>query len=278
MRSHVPESGITFVEANGLTFGCLVRGEGPLVLLFHGFPDTAHTWDHVLDDIAAAGYQAVAPFIRGYAPSGIPERDSDVLTQADDVIGLIDAFGAETATIVGHDWGASHVFAAAIRYPERIDKLVAVAIPHPASIKPSLSLAWSIRHFVSLRLPGAVDRFCADDFAAVDTYYERWSPTWDRPADETESAKNAYAAPGSANAALGYYRAAGLPPRWLLAKVTVPTLSFAGQDDPNLPVSAFESAARWYSGPYTNCALPGGHFVHRESPDAFRTKLLEFLG
>lgn len=278
MRVHVPDEGVSYITANGCRFAYLEQGEGPLVLLLHGFPDTAHTWDHVRPALADAGFRAVSPFLRGYAPSEIPDRDTDGRTLGQDVLALIEAFGADQAIVVGHDYGASATYAAAALGPDKISKMVTVAIPHPASLKPSLGLLWNVRHFFGLRLPGALGRFCANDFADVDMYYRRWSPTWAIPTDETESAKNAFAAPGSANAAIGYYRALELPaPKWLRKKVAIPTLCVAGEDDPNLPVAAFHAAARRYTGDYQVQALPGGHWVHRESPDRFIELLLEFV-
>ena len=79
------------VEANGLDFAYLEDGSGPLVLLLHGFPDTAHTWDDVRGRLAAKGYRAVSPFMRGYRPTAIPSRDPDQETLARDVIGLMAA-------------------------------------------------------------------------------------------------------------------------------------------------------------------------------------------
>jgi pimeloyl-ACP methyl ester carboxylesterase len=80
----------SYVEANGLRFAYLEEGRGPLVLLLHGFPDTAHTWDHVRPLIAAKGYRAVSPWTRGYSPTAIPERDPDLETLARDALALID--------------------------------------------------------------------------------------------------------------------------------------------------------------------------------------------
>jgi pimeloyl-ACP methyl ester carboxylesterase len=82
---------IHFVDANGLKFAYLEEGSGPLVLLLHGFPDTAHSWDDLRPRIAAKGYRAVSPFMRGYHPSGIPDRDPDQETLARDPLALIDA-------------------------------------------------------------------------------------------------------------------------------------------------------------------------------------------
>ena len=96
-----------FVDANGLRFAYLEEGRGPLVLLVHGFPDTAHSWDHVRPLIAAKGYRVVAPFTRGYSPTAIPDHDADLETLARDVLALIPALGETSAIVVGHDFGAA---------------------------------------------------------------------------------------------------------------------------------------------------------------------------
>src|SRR2546423_524922 len=107
-----------FVEANGLKFACLEQGKGPLVVLAHGFPDTAHTWDRALTALADAGFHAVAPFTRGYHPTQIPaDGKYDVETLGRDLIALIDALGGN-AILVGHDWGAAAAYAAAALAPE----------------------------------------------------------------------------------------------------------------------------------------------------------------
>ena len=95
-----------FVDANGLKFAYLEEGTGPLVLMLHGFPDTAHTWDDLRSRIAAKGYRAVSPFMRGYHPTAIPDRDADQETLARDALALIEALGASEAVVIGHDFGA----------------------------------------------------------------------------------------------------------------------------------------------------------------------------
>ena len=104
---------VHLVDANGLKFAYLQDGSGPLVLMLHGFPDTAHTWDDLRPRVAAKGYRAVSPFMRGYHPSAIPDRDADQETLSRDPLGLIDALGARDAVIIGHDWGASAAYGAA---------------------------------------------------------------------------------------------------------------------------------------------------------------------
>lgn len=274
-RAHVPEAGVLFVEANGLRHAYFEEGEGPLVILLHGFPDTPHTWDASRPALAAAGYRVVTPFLRGYAPSGIPDEDTTVRTQGEDVLALIEALGEETAVVVGHDWGASAAYAAAALGPERVTRLVTVAIPHPASIKPTLALAWAARHFLLLKLPGAVGRFRRDDFAMTDYLCKRWSPTWDFGAEDMEAIKNAFAAPGCLDATLGYYRKAPVQvPRWL-RKIEVPTVTFAGADDPALDPADYEPARRYFPAGYELVTLPGGHFLHLEGPDQFVPALVD---
>ena len=278
-RTHTPESDVEYVQANGLRFATLQEGDGPLVLLVHGFPDTAHTWDHVRPALATAGYRAVSPFLRGYAPSDIPEGDPyTTRDQATDVLALIEALGYERAVIVGHDWGASACYAAAHLQPERVSRLVAIAVPHPRTLKPSLANLWKFRHFIAFKLPGAVGRFKRGDFRAVNTLYKRWSPAWDVPESELEAAKNALAAPGCANAALGYYRRLSFKVDGFMREpLTVPTLCFAGETDVIAP-EAYDQAAWMFKGGYQVERLPGGHFMHRESPAQFVDKLLAYLG
>src|SRR5688572_12007972 len=97
---------IRYIDANGLKFAYLEQGAGPLVLMLHGCPETARSWDHLRPRLAAKGYRAVSPFMRGYHPTGIPERDTDQETLARDAIALIEALGAPEAVVIGHDWGA----------------------------------------------------------------------------------------------------------------------------------------------------------------------------
>jgi pimeloyl-ACP methyl ester carboxylesterase len=268
----------SFVNANGLRFAYEEEGKGKLVLLVHGFPDTPHTWDRTIKELAAAGFRAVAPFTRGYAPTEIP-KDGDYSgdTLGRDLIALIEALGEKSAIVVGHDWGASASYSAATLAPEKVEKLVTIAIPHPASIKPSLSLAWTMRHFVDFKLPGAVARARKNDFALIDELVKRWSPAWDVPKSETDAVKACFREPGALDAALGYYRAIGIGlPASQRKKISVPTISFAGLHD-NIAPEAYDAASRRFTGPYRVVRMPGGHFMHREHPDVFVKELLATL-
>ncbi|HEY5925920.1 MAG TPA: alpha/beta hydrolase [Kofleriaceae bacterium] len=267
------------IEANGLRFAYLSAGKGPLVLLLHGFPDTAHTWDRVMPELAAAGYRAVAPFMRGYHPTEIPKDGAyDTDTLGNDAVALITALGEQQAVVVGHDWGASAAYAAAALSPERVRLLVALAIPHPKSIRPTPKLAWTMRHFLTLRGKRAADRVRANDFAYVDELVKRWSPGWKEiPAEETAAVKRAFREPGCAEAACAYYATIGprLPASHRLS-INVPAVAFAGVHD-NVVPRAYEKARHCFTASYEVVQVPGGHFMHREHPGEFNAELLRVL-
>lgn len=265
------------VQANGLRFAYLEDGRGPLVVMLHGFPDTAYTWDRAMPEVARAGFRVVAPFMRGYHPTeaGGP-YDSDTL--GNDVLALIEALGEQRAIVVGHDWGAAAAYSAAALGPERVRMLVTLAIPHPRSIMPTPVTIWRLRHFFRLRRRGAADRIRAADFAYVDELVRRWSPAWrDVPASETARVKEAFQVPGCLEAACAYY--AALSPRLPASHklpIAVPTVTFAGEHD-LVPTRAFEKARHCFTASYEVVQVPGGHFMHREHPDQFVAELVRAL-
>jgi pimeloyl-ACP methyl ester carboxylesterase len=274
----MPSDDLRHVEANGLRFAYLEQGSGPLVLLLHGFPDTPRSWDDLRPRIAARGYRVVSPWMRGYAPTAIPDRDADLETLARDALGLITALGERAAIVIGHDWGAAAAYAAASLEPARITKLVAIAIPHPAALTPTPRQIWSVRHFLAYKLPGAARRFAANDFAALPALYRRWSPTWDVPAEELAPVRAVFAAPGSLDAAFGYYRQLRFRPQALFrAQITAPTIVFAGLDDAMVTPAHYRAAARKFTGGYVVEEMRGGHFMHREHPDELAARLLPHL-
>jgi pimeloyl-ACP methyl ester carboxylesterase len=267
-----------FIDANGVRFAYLEQGTGPLVLLVHGFPDTAHTWDRVMPAVAAAGFRAVAPFTRGYWPTEAKgPYDSDTL--GDDIVALIDALGEQQAIVVGHDWGASAAYCAAGSHPERVRMLITLAIPHPRSLKPNPFILWKIRHFFTLGRPSGPAKARANNFAYIDELWRRWSPAWkDLPASETAAVKEAFSHDGSLEAACAYYAATNprKRPKGHRPNIKVPAVAFAGTDDMIAP-RAYEKARHCYDASYEVIQVPGGHFMHREHPDEFIPELVRTL-
>jgi pimeloyl-ACP methyl ester carboxylesterase len=138
-------SGITHraVQANGISVHIAEAGHGPLVLLLHGFPELWYSWRHQLPALAAAGYHAVAPDLRGYGRSDAPEKVEaySMLNMTADAVGVLDALGEDTAVIVGHDWGAPIAWHCALLYPHRFPAVVALSVPYmPRPPAPPLQL------------------------------------------------------------------------------------------------------------------------------------------
>lgn len=268
----------------------LEAGQGPLVICVHGYPDTAHTWADLLPALAEAGFHAVAPWTRGYPPSDLaPDGDYSVPALGRDILALADALGADTFSLVGHDWGASTVYMATGLAPERVDRLVAIAIPPARAVRPGPKLAWTVRHFLYYALPWLPERHLrADGWQGVRDICQRWSPGWEMPDDELAHVVAAFEAPGGLQGALGYYRAfvrgaLGSRARESLQvqsrRITVPTQLIYGDED----VAAF-----LYEGDVAACFAAnvphevvkitgGGHFVHREKITETNAAIVRWL-
>jgi pimeloyl-ACP methyl ester carboxylesterase len=253
-------------------------GEGPLVVLFHGFPDTPDGWEGTRTALAAAGYRVVVPYLRGYHPDTIvPGRSYGGQAIAEDALGLLDAIGVEQAVLVGHDWGASIVYRAASLAPDRIRAICAVAIPHPRLLARSPGLLWRGRHFLSLRLPSRRWLARRHNFAYLDTLMRRWAPKWSGPEREQTLAdvKRCFADPRVLDAALRYYRDAALGED--LAPIGCPVLVVGGTTD-IIDVQTFERSPEMFEGPCEVLILDGaGHWPHRERAAAFDARLKAFL-
>src|SRR4030081_1966860 len=119
------------IECNGIRINIAERGEGPLVLLVHGFPESWFSWRHQIDALAAAGFRVVAPDMRGYGKSDAPQAIDQytILHLVGDMVGILDVLGAPTAVIVGHDWGASVAWQAALTRPDRFRAVASLSVP-----------------------------------------------------------------------------------------------------------------------------------------------------
>lgn len=277
---------IKTIEANGLTFGYFEQGTGPLVICVHGFPDTAHTWQHLMPILAQDGYRVVAPFTRGIPPTSFAkDGDYSGVQLGADIGALITALGADEAIVIGHDWGALAGYAAANLYPEKITKLVAVAIPHPRTLRFTPQTLWRSRHFLTFQFkPWIKWRLPRNHFAFVDSIYKRWSPTWPFTPADTEQVKKTYAQPGAVEGALGYYwsfaanRNNQEVQKVLVGKTAVATLCIVGDADGALDVEVMPQTSKAFTGSYAYKIISQvGHFPHREKPDEFAALVLDYL-
>ncbi|MFC9789359.1 alpha/beta fold hydrolase [Rhodococcus sp. NPDC127528] len=268
---------ITTGDGDAQTFVYADSGSGPLVVLFHGFPDLPTGWTDTAAALNAAGYRTVVPYLRGYHPKTIvPERRYGSSEIGEDAIRLLDAIGADHAVFVGHDWGAAVVYRAAAAAPDRVTRLVAVAIPHPNSLEPTPALLLRARHFLTLALPTRTWLARRNDFAYLDTLMRRWAPNWTGPArDATLAAvKRAFTDDEVLDGALRYYvdnRRGGVP------RLPQPALLVGGTTD-IVPMTAFERSRSRFTGPVDVLIAQGaGHWPHREAAESFHARLLAFL-
>src|SRR3712207_196672 len=216
-------------------------GEGPLVLLLHGFPQFWYEWRHQIPALVEAGFWVVAPDMRGYnlsdKPPGVRAYRVELLTR--DVERLIQACGERSATVVGHDWGAIVAWITAMRHPERVGRLAILNVPHPARfldgfLSPEQLLRSSYIYFFQIpRLPEEVIR--AGDFALLRSALGR-DPvrSGSFTAEDIERYIEAIARPGALNATINYYRALLRYPagtRALLRRVEAPVLVIWGERD-----------------------------------------------
>ncbi len=123
---------LRLIDTNGITMRAAVEGDGPLVVLVHGWPELWYSWRHQIKPLANAGYRVVAPDVRGYGGSDKPQSVEayDMVELMADVVGLIDAFGDDKAILVGHDWGAPIVWNTAALHPERVSAVAGMSVPY----------------------------------------------------------------------------------------------------------------------------------------------------
>lgn len=279
------------VKANGLEFAYLEQGSGPLALLMHGFPDNAHTWSYQMPALAAAGYRAVAPFLRGYPPTQIPDGGYyDSATLATDARELIlELNDGEPAFYVGTDWGTLLAFPLMHAYPEVLKRAVVMAVPYPlaaAGIVADPALLHYTFHVWFHQIEGLPENIIpGNDFAYVDYLWNLWEPGFQDP-EHLASVKRTLAHDGALAAALGYYRAMFNPEKMdpALADVramfgrpiSVPTLGIYGRDD---PLGAFDEAHRPFFSSEFRIARPAGgqHFVHRSQPELINELIVSWL-
>lgn len=288
------------VEANGLTFaylaaGDLDDGDAPLALCLHGFPDSAWTWRHLLPLLAGAGYRAVAPWLRGYAPTTVPaDGDYGAGALGLDAARLHQALGAGSdAVLIGHDWGALAGYAAVHHATARWARLVTLAVPPPPALATSFLSYDQLRrswYMFFLQSPLADIAVPLDDMTFLDRLWSDWSPGYDA-AEDLPHVKDALRQPANLTAAIAYYRAtlggatagddpdaaslqeaaAGTPP--------LPTLYLHGTTDGCMGVDLAPLAAGvlTHAGSRVETVEGAGHFLHLERPDAVGRLVLDFL-
>jgi pimeloyl-ACP methyl ester carboxylesterase len=287
--SHVDELRDGYADLGQVRLHYVEEGEGPLVVLLHGFPEFWFSWRFQIPALAAAGFRVVAPDMRGYnlssKPAGVSAYDTDLL--AADIRDLIVERGAESAHLVGHDWGAGVAWATAMNHPEAVERLAILNMPHPRRYKrgvrrprqflkswyvfffqlpwlPERAVrvgGWLLFRTVALGSSVSSDAFTPED---IERYIEAWSQ------------------PGAATATINYYRAAFRHSPWRLEArirpVRSPTLVIFGERDRYLSKELAEPDRADVPNLERVVRLPeASHWVHHDEPERVNELLEEFL-
>ena len=287
------------MRANGLEFGLLKAGSGPLALCLHGFPDTAHTWRRLLPVLAGAGFHAVAPFMRGYAPTTVPADGAYHLgALAADAAALHEALGGDDdAVLIGHDWGAEAAYTAAAYTPDRWRRLVTLGVP-PAALDALLFSDYDqLRRFFYVfmfRDPDGLAEaiVAADGMAFLDRIWADWSPGY-HSGEHLARVKDSLRQPANLAAAIGYYRAAGYQTAPGAARAGIryaaeqravgrqapqPTLYLHGANDGCIAADLARRAETLLGPSSRMIVIDGaGHFLHLEKPDEVNAHILAWI-
>jgi epoxide hydrolase 4 len=301
-----------FVETNGIRLHCAVDGDGPLVILLHGFPECWYSWRQQIAALAPR-FRVVAPDMRGYnesdKPPGVAAYALPELVA--DVQGLVRAFGETQAVIVGHDWGGAVAWTFAMEHPEMTRRLVIMNCPHPAMFARhirgnlrQLGRSWYMFFFQIPWLPETL--LGLNRARPVADAIRRSAVRRDAISEEDlEHLRDAASRPGALHAAINYYRAnfrspearAGWPP-WLKRfwygdrplpeprtkiedwpPISAPTLVIWGEEDVALGKELTVGMEPLFRGPFDIKYVPlCGHWVQQEQPDLVNGYLLDFLG
>jgi pimeloyl-ACP methyl ester carboxylesterase len=280
------------IGTNGIELAVAEAGEGYPVVLLHGFPELAYSWRYQLPALAAAGFHAVAPDLRGYGGSDKPPAVADygLLTLVDDVIGLIDALEADKVALVAHDWGAIVGWTTALLHPGRIERFVSLNVPYrgwcsgfPTTAFIQENLSDRFGYVLMLQEPGVAEAWFASNPAEkLRGFYEAaaFDSTFLSEAD-FEVFLDAFTT-GTISGPANYYRNIDAnhdaTSHLANAPVTVPTLMVAADSDPVLPASLAEGMERWVPDLRTELISGCGHWTQQEQPDAVNRLLLDFLG
>jgi pimeloyl-ACP methyl ester carboxylesterase len=286
------------VSANGIRLHVAEYGQGPLVVLLHGFPEFWWSWRHQLTGLADAGFRAVAVDLRGYGDSDKPPRGYDLWTLAGDVAGLIRALGEPEARIAGHDWGGVIGWTVAALHPRLVHSLAVLAAPHPLAMRAALATdprgqgRATANYALGFQVPRRPENSLrADDGARVETIMREWSgEAWTRTEDFAEAVaqnRSAIRIPAVAHCSLEYYRwamrsqlrAEGRRFAAAMARpARMPVLQLHGADDPCVLQSTVLRSRRWAAGPFTHHLFDAtGHFPHEERPAETTALLTKFL-
>jgi pimeloyl-ACP methyl ester carboxylesterase len=272
--------------SGGVRLHYVEAGEGPLVVLLHGFPEFWYSWRNQLAPLSEAGYHVVAPDMRGYnlsdKPLGWRQYDTDRLAQ--DIAGLIRHFGAERAHLVGHDWGAAVAYTVAMRHPELLQSLSILNVPHQERMLAGFRTWRQLRkswYMFFFQIPGLPEWGIArDDFS----FAKRSLRADSREAfsdKDLERYVEAWSQPGALTGMINYYRAAlRQSPRAAQARlvpIQTRTLVIWGERDRHLGAELAAPLPKWVPNARVERIPEATHWVQHDAPERVNELLMEFF-
>lgn len=277
-----------YLQTNGIKLHVVEAGasSGPLVILLHGFPEFWYGWRYQIEALAAAGFRVLAPDQRGYNLSDKPKsvHDYNLDQLAADVVGLIDAVGREKAFLVGHDWGGASAWWAAIKHPERIEKLAILNSPHPRVMRKNIfhnpvqrKKSW---YFFLFQIPFLPERrMRKNNWQIGARALQRTSRQGTFTETDMALYRKAWSQPGATTGMLNWYRAAfrSRPGRVRSSRVTMPTLILWGAKDKFLQREMAEQSIGMCDDGKLVFIENASHWVQHEEAGRVNQYLYEFF-
>ena len=263
---------------DGFAFDVVDAGpaDGEPVILLHGFPERASSWDQVGRLLHAHGLRTVAPDQRGYSPGARPRRRRDyaIAHLVGDVLALIERVGG-SAHVVGHDWGAAVAWMVAARHPEATRSLTAVSVPHPAAFMAAMPRGQLLQswYMAMFQVPNFPERLLSRRGGKLDEALRKGGSTQ----EEIDRFQRDIVEYGALRGGLNWYRALPLsPPSWSRTKVRVPTTFVWSDQDVALGRWGAEHAGDWVEADYEFVDLKGvSHWIPTHAPEALAEAILE---
>jgi pimeloyl-ACP methyl ester carboxylesterase len=266
------------IQLRDITLHVRDTGDGPPVVLLHGWPDTGDLWEHQSRALVGAGYRTIVPDLRGFGESSKPAEISAYAAPAHvgDVVGILDALGIDRAHLVGHDWGAGIAWLTAALAPDRVTSLTALSVGHPSSFAAAgwrqRQLSW---YMLLFQFTGVAEQWLsADDFRNL----RQWSAH-----PRIDEVVTRLSEPAALTASLGIYRA-NLPPESLitprpqLPPITAPVMGVWSSGDLALTEENMVNSAQYVAGPWRYERIEGaGHWLQLDAAAQTNALLLSFL-
>ncbi|MEX2236676.1 MAG: alpha/beta hydrolase [Dehalococcoidia bacterium] len=267
------------LQVNGLDFNVLDEGDGAPVLLLHGFPDSWRLWRHQVPALLDAGFRVIAPDQRGFGESAKPQEveaySADKLLG--DLLGILDQLGVPKTHVVGHDWGGAMAWTIAGLVPDRVDRLVAMSVPHPQTLFSSVrqyALSW---YMLMFQYPFAEEVLMRDDWKLM--------REWGGNAKDIDVYIKDLSRPGALTAGLNWYRAGARPEAlfrvgdaFVFPSVKADTLGIWSSGDAYLLEDGFLETEKHIEGSWRYERIDeASHWMQLDQPQAVNRLLVDFL-